>query len=628
MAILMPFFGVPSVSGDGLPLVYRGNSGYPIVLPPDAIPAEEFAAEELASHLEQMSGVRLPVVRAPKTLPRRAILLGNSPYLRELGIGLNTADLGKEGYALRTVGHRLVIAGGRPRGTLYGVYALLEDYLGCRWYAPDTTFVPKRATIRLPRLNVVRQPGFEYREPWMYSGYIYSTWWSKHFVPEYVARTRNSGGLLHTHVHPIDDRHGGDFRIPHRGHNLSELVPAKEYATTHPEYFALHDGKRITEGDLELCLSYPDVVRIAADTMRRWMREAPEADLFFIGQSDTSNYCQCQQCVAAYRKHSTNPNGDPWGGLGWGGLAGRNLEFANEVATRLEKEFPHNRIGLFAYGATRNPPVNIQAHRNLVVWYCPIERCACHPLDRGPINHDFYNFAGGITTWLHIARQVYLYDYCHGNALGLPTDLLTLASTVRAAKALGVSGVEVDSIIDIQAGFGFCRYWLWTQLLRNPDFNAEKGLLEFLSAYYGAAAPHLEAFIRLASDPRRYDPLPDKMADIWTEKGSPARQQLVEGCHLGYRRLTREAIEEGYALFEKARKATVNDPKFRSHVEAVSMVIQYVMIEQLPADDPRLESQAASLFRMVEALAMPSVQGVPLAKYRQSIEDRIGGTKG
>ena len=36
----------------------------------------------------------------------------------------------------------IAIAGGRPRGTLYGVYTFLEDYLGVRFLTADHTHVP------------------------------------------------------------------------------------------------------------------------------------------------------------------------------------------------------------------------------------------------------------------------------------------------------------------------------------------------------------------------------------------------------------------------------------------------------------------------------------------------------
>jgi len=619
--VCLSSYGSPA---EGLTLVDGGQSEYVIVVSNDAIPAEQFAAEELALHLEQMSGAKLPIVTDSEPLPSHAVLLGRTRFLQELGVEVDWEQFGKEGYLLRVSGNHLIIAGGQPRGVLYGVYALLEDYLGCRWFAPDTSFIPHHKTIKLPQLNITGKPAFEYRDPKMYAGYIRSWWWRDHFDANYVARTRNSGTFIDENVHPIDERHGGYFKIPHFGHNLSHLVPAKLYAAEHPEYFALHEGRRVTEGDLELCLTNPDVVQIAAQTLRQWMQAEPNADMFFIGQSDTGNYCQCERCKAAYERY-TQP-GKPSSVIGYGGLAGRNLQFVNQVATLLEDEFPNMRIGTFAYGASRNPPANITAHRNVVIWYCPIERCLCHPLDRGPINESFYHFADGIKKWKQIAREVYLYDYHLGGALGLPADLLTIAPTVRAARRLGVTGVQVDAIIDIQVGFGFLRYWLWAELLRNPDFHADWGLREFVDAYYGAAGPYIDRFIRLASNPRNYEPLPAEKANIWTSEDSPLREELVYGCHLGYRRLTNQAIERSYALFEQARQATAGDPKAQRHVEAARMVLQYAMLEHLPADDPRLKDEAAGLLRLAKELEMRSIQDISMDRYWDEVSNKLGMT--
>ena len=630
---LLPLLSVLALAApaQALRIVDDGRSDYQVVLAANAIPAERFAAEELVDHLEKMTGATLPIVDESDALPAHAILLGPSRHLKGLGVEAAWDKRSNEAHLIRVVGDHLVIAGNRPRGVLYGVYALLEDQLGCRWYAPDTSFAPKRGTIELAKLDLTGRPAFDYREPKTYAGGRRSAWWRRQFDAKYVARTRNSATFIHDHVHPIEERHGDRFRITRMGHNLAWLVPAKTYAGEHPEYFALHNGQRVTEGDLELCLSHPAVGRIAADTLRQAMREDPAADMLFIGQSDTGKFCMCTQCVAAYETYGPVKPHKRHGaslGLGHGGLAGRNLQFVNRVAELLQGEYPDQQIGAFAYAATRNPPINIgKAHRNIVIWYCPIERCVCHPIDRGPINESFYRFTRGIKTWSRIAGDVYLYDYWLGEQVGLPADLLTIAETVRAAHRLGVKGIEVDTIGDIQAGFGFCRYWLWTQLLRDPDFDAEWGLREFLDAYYGAAGVHVDRFIRLVSNPRMYEPLPTKKANIWTSADSSMREALVYGCHLGHRQLRVEALEEAYALFAEALEATSADPKALRHVEAARMVLQHAMLERLPGNDPRLEAEAAGLLKMAGDLEMPFIRRTPLQQYGEKIARKIAAAQ-
>jgi len=621
LALLM-LLVIPAAQVAAFDLVVDGRSDYTIVLAADAIPAEQFAAEELVLHLEKISGAKLPIVTDAEPLPSHAVLLGRGRYLAKLKVQPDWEQFGKEGYLLQVKGDYLIIAGGRPRGTLYGVYALLEDHLGCRWFAPDTSLIPEKKTIKLPRLNITGKPSFEYRDPWMYCGHIHSWYWRDHFDADYVSRTRNSGYRVNEHAHPIDERHGGYFDIDKAYHNLSVLVPAKLYAEEHPEYYALWEGqrmnkveKRTNRGDFELCLTHPDVVRIAAETMRTWMRDNPDADMFFIVQSDTGIYCQCDRCQAVYDKFA-----------GSGARAGRNLWFVNQIAAAVEDEFPNNRIGTWAYQGTRPPPKNIKAHRNVVVVFLPIERCFCHPLDRGVVNLGMYNFAGDIKKWQKITQQpLQLWDYASAGEL-----ILTIAPNVRAAKRLGINGMMVDSIYDIQSGFGFLRYWMWAQSMRNPDWDDDWGLHEFLDAYYGAAAFYIDRYIRLVANQRSYEPISQERAwlvglskDSYASEDSDARQRRL-GCHIGYRKMTTEAINEGYRLFEQARQAVASDPKAREHVEAARIELQYVMLEHLPGDDPRLKTEAISLLRLAKKLEMSALDHTKRSEYWDKISKKLG----
>ncbi len=634
--LLMSF--VFGVAANALTLVENGKSDFVIVIPEAAIPSEEFAATEMASHIRQMSGADLGIIRDSSPLPAHAIILGNCRYLAEIGAAPSWPDLGQEGYIIRTVGDKLVIAGGRPRGTLYGVYGLLEDYLACRWFTPDTSVVPKTETITLAAINTSALPAFEYREPWMYSGYIWSDWWREHFSQDYASRTRNSGNQLRQHVVPIDEKHGGSYKVVKFAHNLMELVPAAKYANDHPEYFAMIDGKRDTrgnnDGDLELCLTNPGVAQAAAETMAGWMKANPDADAFFIGQSDTTGYCRCENCNAARKKYGgwdgarrVAPQGLP---EGWwnpmGGLAGLNIEFVSRVASILEKDYPNTKIGTFAYSYTRRPPRNIKAHKNVMVWYCPIERCFCHSIDRGPINDVFYNHGSEITSWKAVADKVFVYDYWLSGSLGQPTDLLSLRDNVKAYQRLGAQGVLVDSMIDIQAGFGFLRYWLWMELLRNPDFDADKGMDEFLASYYGRADKHIKQYIELVSKPESWQPMPSKRTSAWTaDEYKPITEDQLLSCKLGYGRdLTTSAINKGYALFESAKRAVRDNPTALEHVLSARIPLQHAMLEQLPARDRRLKTEAVEFLKLWKKLECKALSSTPVEEYRAKLSKKLG----
>ena len=117
-----------------LTLATRGQPAlYSIVKPAVASPSQQYAAEELQKFTEQMTGVKLPIVTDEAPLPGQAILLGNTTE-KLLGAPADLAALGEDGFRLKTCASHLLVMGGPARGTLYGVYELLERFGGCRWY--------------------------------------------------------------------------------------------------------------------------------------------------------------------------------------------------------------------------------------------------------------------------------------------------------------------------------------------------------------------------------------------------------------------------------------------------------------------------------------------------------------
>ena len=110
----------------------RGASLYRIVLPSSSSEYEKQAAQELQDYILEISGTALPIIPANKAVSPYEILLGQNDRLGERGISVNFNELGGDGFVIKTDSMRLVIAGGSYKGTLYGVYTLLEKFLGCR----------------------------------------------------------------------------------------------------------------------------------------------------------------------------------------------------------------------------------------------------------------------------------------------------------------------------------------------------------------------------------------------------------------------------------------------------------------------------------------------------------------
>ena len=122
-----------------LVLAQNGRSDYRIVVAEDASPSTRHGANELQKYLKQMTGAVLPIASDQAPLESHEIVLGNNAHLEKIRVEIEFTSLGREGYVIRTVGNHLVIAGGDLRGNMYGVYGLLEDHLGCRWFTPSVS---------------------------------------------------------------------------------------------------------------------------------------------------------------------------------------------------------------------------------------------------------------------------------------------------------------------------------------------------------------------------------------------------------------------------------------------------------------------------------------------------------
>ena len=136
-------------------LASAGRSSYAIFLSPEASPSEQWAATELRQHLAEMTGGTLPIITgdSPPSDPR-VIAIGQSAVTNAARVDPPTG----ESFVLKTAGSTVIVAGGRERGTMYGVYALLEK-LGCRWFTADVA--------RVPKLRELRLPAFEERLLWL-----------------------------------------------------------------------------------------------------------------------------------------------------------------------------------------------------------------------------------------------------------------------------------------------------------------------------------------------------------------------------------------------------------------------------------------------------------------------------
>jgi hypothetical protein len=524
------------VEGAPITLVDAGHSPYRLVVSADAIPAERQAAEEFQRYIEQITGVRIAVVTDLAKPQPRDVLLGFNRHASLLG-GLGGAEeLGTDGFVWRTVGRRLVIAGGRPRGTLNGVYTFLEEELGVRWFAPDAEHVPRRTRVQVRALDRRVVPVFEYREVF---------WTEMMRDGDFAARHRLNGPH-----HRLMDRHGGPAVIYQPFvHSFDALIPPALYAS-HPEYFPLIDGQR-KDGYVQRCLTHPEVLRLSIERVRQWIREHPEANIISVSQNDTFNYCQCDGCRAVDEAE--------------GGPSGSLVRFVNAIAEAIETDHPRVRIDTLAYQYTRRPPLQLRPRPNVIVRLCSIECCFAHPLASCPSKVNT-RFREDVEAWQPVAPRLYVWDYTPNFAhyLQIFPNFDVLQENVQFFARHGVRGLFEQGNYSPGGGGEMAplRAYLLAKLLWDPETDMRRHLVEFTDAYYGAAAERIRDYLELTHGPVRHN---DCHAYIFDNP---------KACYL-----TPEVLREGERLLDEAERLAPTD-RIRLRVQVARLPVWYGMLSQ------------------------------------------------
>jgi hypothetical protein len=573
---LLVWLSSPAVQAD-ITLANRGRSDYRIVIAAQPLPSEHYAATELQSYLRRIAGVEIPIVNDAERPRGREILVGPSTRLEQLGIRLDETALGSDGFILRTAGRRLIIAGGRPRGTLNGVYTLLEERLGVRWFTPEVEAVPPQPRLRLPDLDETVVPALEYREVF---------WTEMMRDADFAARHRLNGDHF-----KLTERHGGPAVVYFPFvHSFDALVPPDLFAQ-HPEYFPLIDGER-KAGYVQRCLSNPDVLQMSKNRVRQWIREQPQATIISVSQNDTFNYCQCPDCKAL-----DDAEGSPAASL---------LRFVNAIAEDIAADHPHVRIDTLAYQYTRKPPRTLRPHRNVIVRLCSIECCFAHPLDTCP-SRENRRFAEDIIAWQPVAPLLYIWDYTPNFAhyqQPFP-NFDALQPNVRFFVNHGVKGLFEQGNYSPGGGgeLGPLRAYVLAKLLWNPDTDVARHLDEFTRAYYGQAAPKIRAWLDAMHEPVRGK---DCHAHIFNPPTA---------CYL-----TDTVLEAGERLLDEAEKLAENDT-IRFRVQVARLPVWYV---QLATDRVKGDDRTALLKRFLEIARKAGISNISEGKALNDWARQLG----
>ena len=221
-----------------------------------------YAAKELRYYLGRMTAASFEIKAG--TADDNGILVGEVT-------GLDVSTLGEDGLKILSKNGSILIAGGK-RGVLYGAYEFLET-LGCRFFTHNCERIPTEVELSVPDdYDIEQKPILEYRHH-NYSDIVQN--------PRFAAKCRINA--VSTGRSSTDKKLGGGVGyVPGWFvHTFENMIPVSVYGETHPEYFALVDGKRVIRdsGRTQLCLTNPDVLKICIESVRAALKAHPEAKI-------------------------------------------------------------------------------------------------------------------------------------------------------------------------------------------------------------------------------------------------------------------------------------------------------------------------------------------------------------
>jgi hypothetical protein len=535
-------FGAPLFAQD-LTLAIRGQPApCSIVRPADASPSQLHAASELQRFAEQMTGVKLPIITDAEPLPKSAIVIGETRHTAPiLGSPVDVDALGEDGFRLVCRPPHLLIMGGAVRGALYGVYELLEQFGGCRWYSSWHSVIPELDEWRIPPLDQTHRPAFAMREPF----------WYDMFNGDLAARNKANGNAMR-----LGDQHGGKVRFGSGlfVHTFNALCPPEEFFATNPEYFSEINGRRIKD-HTQLCLINPHVLRIVTERLLTRIRKDPTAKLFSVSQNDWYHFCTCPDCKAIDDREESH--------------AGTMITFVNQVAEAVEKEFPEIWIETLAYQYTRKPPQTVRPRHNVVPRLCTIECDFSHSLDRSAYVEN-RKFVEEIRGWSAITDKLYIWDYTTNfrNYIGPFPNVLALQDNVKFFRDHRVVGLFEQGAYQGRHGeFAELKAWLLAKWLWNPELPAEALLADFFNGYYGAAAPLV----------RRY------FDELHTFYNDPAAKPLRIFDDVKEAVIPDSFYGRAHKLWQQAEAAVKDSPAHLYNVRMGAIPVLYARLTRMPA---------------------------------------------
>jgi hypothetical protein len=492
------------------------------------------AASEVADYLNRITGANFtPLSSDDAPLSGPLIIVGNGNRLApKLCPDAKLNTLGEDGFIFCTRGPDLVIEGSSSRGTMYGVNWLLDRILGVRWLAPDATYVPTRALLKIAALNERHVPRFAYRE-------ILSSEGQDRAFRAHNLLNGESHGPSYSASPAILDSWDHSWLAKDGDASLWDLLPRTLYEKTHPEWYA---GGQIA-------MMNPDVRRILAENIVTRLRRLPDYTRVWFGIHIMDWGWDMDPASRTFA--------DRHGGNASAPL----LDMVMDVATQVRQVMPGARFAFNAYHWGIAPPTGMTVPDYILVYPMTIQVDYSTPLNAG--RNDALGKA--LAGWNAIAPNMFVWDHItnFGGFIQPTPNIYPIGESIKWLASLNhVSGYFAEGSWNTPgAEFASLRVWMMARLLWDPDQDVHALVAEYCSKYFGAASPYVLAYIEL-------------MHTALAKSGD----MLGEQTPVGMAMYSRDFVATADQLLARAEREVSQDDVLAARVRQARIPLDYVIL--------------------------------------------------
>jgi len=420
------------------------------------------AAKLLQGHLRRVYGTPKGfnrISRASEARDRAVLAVGRTAWVMKE----DTEGLGKHGFLVRRKGRVILILGGSPRATLYGVAHFLNRFCGVRFYMPGDLFTsaPDRQEVILEKVDIRQEPSVKANSS---SGYHSS---------------RDAGDWQALNA--------VDRRVASHQHSMQQRFPPERFAERYPTIYPILAGKRYIpqqkhDNRWQPCFSEPKLVEAAVEAAEPYFTEGPDREFISFSVQDSHAFCECERCARKVEKVGRWKSHSP---LYW--------KFMNAVASRLEKRYPGKEIVGIAYAGVRHPP-KFALHPNVVPWL--VFKISDARIDRRLDPGGQYNL---LEQWAKLTKRIGHHDWAHGKGFYIPRIYSSMVTRIYGqAKDLGLHIKYIHAEAYPNWGLDGPKLYIMSRIWWDPDQDVNLLLRQFCDDMFGKASREmLEYFTTL-----------------------------------------------------------------------------------------------------------------------------------